>query len=377
MARRSSSRSVALAQGDARQGDTHRSRESRLMIRHFGGSILFTIVSLSLAAWLGWAMTGTLGGVLSVLWITMVLGVLEVSLSFDNAIVNATVLRGMDPIWQKRFLIWGMVIAVFGMRILFPVAIVSFATQLSPLDAFSLALNDPNRYAEIIKEAHIGIAGFGGTFLAMVGLKFFFDSSKTVHWIAVIERQLARLGHIDALTHAIVLLLAYRVSLLLPPEQAATMLVAVIFGLVTFISVEAIGTLLGGPGGHKQGIVRQGFGGFLYLEVLDASFSFDGVVGAFALTDHFLVIALGLGIGAMFVRSMTVMLVHSGTLAEYRYLEHGAFYAILALAAMMLLSVRYDIPDAVTGLVGAILIGFSLFASILYNRNAGECDDDD
>nr|WP_034991313.1 DUF475 domain-containing protein [Beijerinckia mobilis] len=347
------------------------------MIRHFGGSFLFAIISLGLAAWLGWAMTGTLGGVFSILWITLVLGVLEVSLSFDNAIVNATVLRGMDPIWQRRFLTWGMVIAVFGMRILFPVAIVSFATHLGPLDAFYLALSNPNRYAAIIKEAHIGIAGFGGTFLAMVGLKFFFDSSKTVHWIAVIERQVARLGHIDALTHAIVLLLAYRVSLLLPPGKATTMLVAGIFGLVAFIAVEAVGTLLGGQGGHKQGIVRQGFSGFLYLEVLDASFSFDGVVGAFALTDHFLVIALGLGIGAMFVRSMTVMLVRSGTLAEYRYLEHGAFYAILALAAMMLLSVRYDIPETVTGLVGAILIGFSLFASILYNRTVGPGDEDD
>ena len=116
---------------------------------------------------------------------------------------------------------------------------------------------------------------------------------------------------------------------------------------------------------------KGGLGAFLYLEVLDASFSFDGVIGAFALTQNLFVIAIGLGIGAMYVRSMTIMLVERGTLAEYRYLEHGAFYAIVALAVIMFIQPLVHIPEVVTGLGGATLIGISLLSSIRWNRKNG------
>ena len=115
-------------------------------------------------------------------------------------------------------------------------------------------------------------------------------------------------------------------------------------------------------------IIKSGLGGFLYLEVLDASFSFDGVIGAFALSNNMIVIALGLSIGAMFVRSMTIHLVRKGTLAAYRFLEHGAFWAIIVLGAIMLISARFHIPETVTGLIGAILIGLSFWWSVRYNR---------
>ena len=122
--------------------------------------------------------------------------------------------------------------------------------------------------------------------------------------------------------------------------------------------------------GAASGVVKAGFGGFLYLEVLDASFSFDGVIGAFAITSDVVIIMLGLAIGAIFVRSMTIMLVDKGTLTQYRYLEHGAFYAIIALATIMLLSVRFEIPETITGLIGAVLIAASLWSSIRHNRAA-------
>ena len=93
----------------------------------------------------------------------------------------------------------------------------------------------------------------------------------------------------------------------------------------------------------------------IYLEVLDASFSFDGVIGAFALTHNLFIIAIGLGIGAMYVRSMTIMLVERGTLAEYRFLEHGAFYAIIALSVIMFVQPLMHIPEVITGLVGAVV----------------------
>jgi hypothetical protein len=119
-------------------------------------------------------------------------------------------------------------------------------------------------------------------------------------------------------------------------------------------------------------IVKSGLGGFLYLEVLDASFSFDGVIGAFALSNNMIIIALGLSVGAMFVRSMTIHLVRTGTLAQYRYLEHGAFWAIIVLGVIMLLSARYHIPETITGLLGAVLIGLSFLWSVRHNRRHPE-----
>lgn len=341
------------------------------MLRYYKGSILFTLVCLALAAWYGWFQTGSVGGMLGLLWIVIVLSILEVSLSFDNAVVNASVLEDMDHIWQRRFLTWGMVIAVFGMRIVFPLAIVAIAAGLGPMEAVNLSLNDPKRYEEIVSSAHVGIAGFGGAFLAMVGLSFFFDGEKDVHWIGWIEARLARFSNIKAAEIAILLVAIYLISRLLPADEALTFMVSGTLGIVTFIAVEALGTVLEmrEQALAAQGaVVRSGLGGFLYLNILDASFSFDGVIGAFALSNNMIIIALGLSIGAMFVRSMTIHLVQKGTLAEYRYLEHGAFWAIIALGGIMLISAKVPIPETVTGLIGAVLIGLSLWWSIRHKR---------
>jgi hypothetical protein len=341
------------------------------VLRFYKGSILFTAACLALAVWYGWSVTGNVSGTLSLLWIVIVLSVLEISLSFDNAVVNATVLSGMDEAWQRRFLTWGMVIAVFGMRIVFPLAIVAIAAGLGPVETVQLSLNDPVRYEEIVSSAHVGIAGFGGAFLAMVGLKFFFDQDKEVHWIAVVEEKLARFSRIEAVEIAFLLVALYLIATTLPDDEALTFMIAGTMGLVTFIAVEAIGTVLELQEQARAvtgAVARSGPGGFLYLNVLDASFSFDGVIGAFALSNNMIVIALGLSIGAMFVRSMTIMLVQKGTLSEYRYLEHGAFWAIIALASIMLLSARFQIPETVTGVIGAVLIGVSLWWSIRHNR---------
>ncbi|MEQ1498036.1 MAG: DUF475 domain-containing protein [Novosphingobium sp.] len=341
------------------------------MLRHYLGSILFSLACFAIAAGYGWYQTATLTGTLSLLWIVLVLSVLEISLSFDNAVVNAAVLEDMDEVWQRRFLTWGMVIAVFGMRIVFPLAIVGIAANLGPVEAINLSLNDPAKYEAIVSSAHIGIAGFGGAFLTMVGLSFFFDSDKEVHWIGWIEARLSRFSNVKAAEIALLLLALYLISLLLDPAEALTFMVSGTLGIVTFIAVEALGTILEmrEEALKLQGaVVRSGLGGFLYLNILDASFSFDGVIGAFALSNNMVIIALGLSVGAMFVRSMTIHLVKKGTLAEYRYLEHGAFWAIIALGAIMLLSAKFHIPETITGLIGAVLIGLSLWWSVRHNR---------
>ncbi|HCF25381.1 MULTISPECIES: DUF475 domain-containing protein [unclassified Novosphingobium] len=341
------------------------------MMKFYKGSILFTIACLALGVWYGWSQTGSVAATASMLWIIFVLSILEVSLSFDNAVVNAAVLKDMDEVWQKRFLTWGMVIAVFGMRIVFPLAIVAIAAGLGPIDALNLSLNKPAEYEAIVSSAHVGIAGFGGAFLAMVGLSFFFDGEKDVHWIEWIEAKLAIVSNIKAAEIALLLVALYLISRMLPQDEALVFMVSGTLGLVCFIAVEAVSTILEmrdqalAAGGA---VVRSGLGGFLYLNVLDASFSFDGVIGAFALSNNMIVIALGLSIGAMFVRSMTIHLVRQGTLAEYRYLEHGAFWAIIALGGIMLFSAVMHIPETVTGLIGAVLIGLSLWWSIRHNK---------
>ncbi|QIQ88123.1 MAG: DUF475 domain-containing protein [Erythrobacter sp.] len=341
------------------------------MLRFYTFSLFFTAACLAGAGWYGWASTGTLAGTLSILWIVFVLSILEISLSFDNAVVNATVLREMDPVWQKRFLTIGILIAVFGMRIVFPIAIVSIAANIGPWAAVQLSLGNPEEYERIVSAAHIGIAGFGGAFLAMVGLSFFFDADKEVHWIGTLERSINRFSTLPAVEIGLVLALLYGVSTLLTPEESLTFLTAGVLGLLTYIAVNAIGEWIEQREQAKKAsgqIVRSGLGGFLYLEVLDASFSFDGVIGAFALSNNMIVIAIGLSVGAMFVRSITVHLVRAGTLSEYRYLEHGAFWAIIVLGAIMLLSARWHIPETITGLIGAVLIGLSLLWSIRHNR---------
>ena len=341
------------------------------LLRFYKGSLLFTIICLGLAAWYGMVSAGTMMGMAEVLWIVVILSVLEVSLSFDNAVVNASVLKEMDEVWQKRFLTWGIAFAVFGMRIVFPLAIVAVAASIGPMQALDLSLNNPAEYERLVNSAHIGIAGFGGAFLAMVGMKFFFDADKDVHWIGSIERALSKVSALPAVEIALLLLTMWGISTFLPVEEAHTFIIAGMLGLVTFIAVEAVSHWLEmrEEAARLSGaVVRSGLGGFLYLNILDASFSFDGVIGAFALSNNMIVIALGLSIGAMFVRSMTVHLVKQGTLAEYRYLEHGAFWAIVVLGGIMLVSAVVHIPETITGLIGAILIGLSFWWSVRHAR---------
>jgi len=348
-----------------------RLQENLPLLSFYRASLFFTLACLALGGWYGWESTGTLSGTAQILWIIAVLSILEVSLSFDNAVVNATVLQDMDEIWQKRFHTWGIAFAVFGMRIVFPLAIVAVAAHIGPIEAISLSLNQPREYERIVSSAHVGIAGFGGAFLAMVGLKFFFNADKAVHWIDVIERKLATISAVKSVEIGLLMLVLWGISNLLEAQEALTFLIAGILGIVTFIAVEAINTWLEIRDQKRRLIgaaVRSGLGGFLYLNVLDASFSFDGVIGAFALSNNMIVIALGLSIGAFFVRSMTIHLVRKGTLAQYEFLEHGAFWAIIALGGIMLASAKFHIPETITGLIGAGLIGLSLWWSIRHNR---------
>jgi len=332
--------------------------------------ILTTVIGLSLSGWLGWATQGNMSAVISFLIVGAVLAALEIALSFDNAIVNANKLVEMTPVWQRRFLTWGILIAVFGMRIVFPLIIVAVFAWINPFAAMHLALSNPDEYSRIIGQAHGPISAFGGTFLMMVALKFFIDEDKSVDWIAGLERQLRKWGSIRGFEIAFVLAIVMVMSKLIPAADVSAFLASAVMGLLIFTLVDGLGNYLDDIAGSTAQVgAKAGLGAFLYLEVLDASFSFDGVIGAFALTTNILLIAIGLGIGAMYVRSMTIMLVEKGTLAEFRYLEHGAFYSIFALSIVMFLQSLTHVHELITGGVGMALIGLSFYASVRHRKH--------
>lgn len=342
----------------------------RSTVSYLKWPLIVTFLGLALSGWLGWTTEGTAAGVLSFLLVGSVLAALEIALSFDNAIVNANKLEDMTPVWRQRFLTWGILIAVFGMRIVFPLAIVAVFAWINPFDALKLALSDPEEYSHIIESAHGSIAAFGGTFLMMVALKFFVDEDKSIDWIVVLEARLRKCGSVRGFEIAIVLVIMLSICYFLPSNFQSTFLYSAIMGLLVFTLVDGLGTFLDYKSKEMAQIgARGGLGAFLYLEVLDASFSFDGVIGAFALTTNILLIAIGLGIGAMYVRSMTIMLVEKGTLQEFRYLEHGAFYSIFALSLVMFVQSLTHVPEVLTGGLGVAFIGYALLASIRHNNS--------
>lgn len=318
-----------------------------------------------------------------------VLAVLETSLSLDNAVVNAKVLENWPDKWRKIFLRWGILVAVFGMRLVFPILIVCVVSRLSPVNVVDMALYRPDDYAKALIAAHPQIAGFGSAFLFMVALSFFFEE-KHVYWIEWIETKLTKFGQIEGIAAAIVIGLLFLFRAYAPPEVGNAYLFSGVTGIACFALAHGLGTVLGAPDGEEEEtadegpavtataapgnqvaeqIVRASIAGFLYLEILDASFSFDGVIGAFVITTYLPLIMLGLGAGAFFVRSFTVHMVDIGTMAEYRYLGHGAFYAILLLAAILSLTVTgMDIPEWFTGLSGAFILGIAFWRSVVANQ---------
>lgn len=312
---------------------------------------------------------------ISALFVAMALILIEVTFSFDNAIINAKVLSTMSKFWQTMFITIGILIAVFGMRLVFPIVIVMITAGLSAGEVIDLALNNPTLYSERLQDSHVAIASFGGMFLMMLALHFFFDPSRKVQWIDVIEKPLQRLGKwwTYALSSFAILLI---VSILPFNQHQGETFVAGTLGIITYMIVHGLAELFTkrqgmSNTGPSKAVVRTGMAGFmsfLYLEVLDASFSFDSVIGAFAITQDVVLIAIGLGIGAIWVRSLTIFMVRRHVLKAYRYLEHGAHYTIGVLATVLLVSLFIDIPEAIAGVGGLVIIGLSIASSIAASK---------
>ncbi|MCX4726830.1 DUF475 domain-containing protein [Streptomyces sp. NBC_01020] len=360
-----------------------------MLLKTFGWSFVITVVGLAAAViYDGWTALG----------VVAILGVLEISLSFDNAVINAGILKKMSAFWQKIFLTVGVLIAVFGMRLVFPVVIVAISAKINPIEAVKLAVNEKDHYQQLVTDAHPSIAAFGGMFLMMIFLDFIFED-RDIQWLRWIERPLAKLGKVDMLSVCIALVVLLISSFTVAThahqhggvhaDKAQTVLISGIAGLIAYLVVGGLSGYFENrleedeereqeaeeearkSGSAVPAVMMAGkaaFFMFLYLEVLDASFSFDGVIGAFAITNDIVLMTLGLGIGAMYVRSLTVYLVRQGTLDDYVFLEHGAHYAIGALSVILLVTIQYDINEIITGLVGVVLIGLSFWSSVRRNK---------
>ena len=171
---------------------------------------------------------------------------MEVSLSFDNAVVNASVLKTWDAFWQKLFLGVGIIIAVFGMRLLFPLVIVAQAADMGLMDVWHLALNDPKQYSAHLTNHHAEVAAFGGMFLLLVFLNFLLLDDEQRNALAGQRREEARLagqgvldlgddctGHPDG-----------KPSGLVEEAQKMVVLMAGLWGILIYVGVDAISSLL-------------------------------------------------------------------------------------------------------------------------------------
>ena len=333
---------------------------AQVMLKEFWGAWLITAVALVGAYYLGgWA------GLVA----TLILSLFEISISFDNAVVNAIVLKKQSAAFRTAFLTIGFLIGVVGMRLLLPLLIVSLTTGLGFGEVYNMAVNDPAEYSAQLHHHHAEVMLFGGGFLMMVALTWLFDHERDIHWLGGFERRLSQMGRLSMIAAGVSLVLALIVVFNLPAEKQYAGLLAGVLGVTSYIFIGGLGDVLGGEAADEAGeLVKKGMTAaistFLFLEVRDASFSFDGVIGAFAISSNIFIIMLGLGVGAQWVRSMTIFFVKRDTLSEYVYLEHGAHWAILALAILMYVSALHEIPEVVTGLIGLILIGGSLVSSV-------------
>lgn len=328
-------------------------------------------LTIALGVWL------FIAGGLSMLWLYIVLVLLEVTFSFDNAVVNSRILIRLSPLWQTLFLTVGIFLAVFVVRFLLPIFIVMVTTGLPGGNVIDLALHHPEDYAHELEKAGPSIGAFGGTFLLMIGVYYFVDRQKKNHWLKRTEKVLAEAARVRYIKMATMLSVAAVMYFTVEPALKDTIVIASLLGIALHVGLESISSFFEKRNAStakksKQAVQRVGwaaFASFMYLQVLDASFSFDGVIGAFAITNDVLLIMAGLGAGALWVRSMTVYLVRNGTLAKYQYLENGAHWAILALGIVMLAKLYHvELPEFVTGSLGLVFVVTAVATSIAERR---------
>ena len=307
---------------------------------------------------------------LDTIYTILILTILEISLSFDNAVINAKILGEMPQIWQKLFMLIGLPFAVFGMRLVFPILLVSLTSDANFISVIDLALNNPERYQAILESSIPYIYSFGGSFLLMVFLNFFFNENDDDYWIHILENNFLtrKIRQYNNTYIVFVILIGFLVTYCAKSDIKIGVAISYLSGVIIHKAIGVTNSLFN-TNISATNVARNGLMGFIYLEIIDASFSLDGVIGAFAISTNIIIIMIGLGIGAMFVRSLTVLFVKQKTLAKYAYLEHGAHYAIGFLAVILLINIFIEIPEYISGSVGILILIISYIHSIIKLKN--------
>ncbi len=288
----------------------------------------------------------------------------EIISSIDNAVINAEVLGTMSNKARKWFLFWGLLIAVFLIRGLLPWVIV-WATipSLGPIGALTATFsNDPSIHQAIDSAAPVLLMG-GGVFLIFL---FF-------HWLFLEPKNFGLRGEKFFHRHGVWFFATVSIILAVIVWYAMKISPMIAFGAVIGSTAFFIthGFKENAEKGEKE--LLSGKSGMsdlskiLYLEIIDATFSIDGVLGAFAFTLSIPLILLGNGIGAFVLRKLTIG--NIDRIKKYKYLKNGAMYSILALGIIMTSDAfGVHIPQYVSPLVTFLIIGYFLYKSIKENR---------
>jgi hypothetical protein len=172
----------------------------------------------------------------------LVLGVLEVSLSFDNAVVNASVLRNWNEFWQKHSHRRHPGRRVRH-RLLFPLVIVAAATGLGMVDVWTMAINNPAEYSRNLMAHHAEVSAFGGAFLLLVFLNFMFDDKKQLHWLGWVEEKIGKYGT-EGLAILLTLSAVFFAMALVPEGKKLPVLMSGVIGVLVYVGVDWISSLL-------------------------------------------------------------------------------------------------------------------------------------
>ncbi len=292
--------------------------------------------------------------------VVIVLGliVFEVVNSLDNAIVNASVLKTMSMLWRKRFLVIGIITSVFLVRFILPLLIVWISVPgISGQDLFLAFLGQSEVAKTAIEMQTPIILTFGGVFLLFLYLHWLFLEKKDPLFI---ERYLKQKHGVWFFAFAAIIL----VIVMYLARASPMMMLAAAIGSATFFIIYGLKQTA--EESERNLVVgaseMSDLSKFMYLEVLDMTFSFDGVIGAFAFTINLILIFIGIGIGAMVVRELTVKGIDS--IAKYKYLKNGAMTSIGFLGLFMMLEgFNVPLPSILPILITFALFGVAFYAS--------------
>ncbi|NCN99908.1 DUF475 domain-containing protein [Candidatus Falkowbacteria bacterium] len=286
------------------------------------------------------------------------LALFEIISSVDNAVVNANILKTMPEKYRKIFLFWGLLFAVFVVRGLLPFIIVWMANPSLGIGqvigyAFS-GSQEMNAYLEHSKP--LLLLG-GGIYLFFVFLSWLFLEEKKYAFL--VEGFIHRQGvWFYALASIITTTVVY-----LSLQQNPILALAATIGVSAFFITDGFKKNAEEKEQQLLNPAMAAWSKILYLEILDASFSIDGVIGAFAFTVSVPLIILGNGLGAVVVRELTVRGID--LIAKFAYLKNGAMYAIGVLGSIMIMeSFGQEFPFWLAPLAMVVLLGFFLYLSI-------------